>query len=527
MWKQSRRQAKKLEQKKKKEKGPDSQIPKGVVGIVASKRSQERRKDLDAKKDSKKTTAMQELLAKREEKKNREEQAKQEQERKQPLKTSDVYSDDDDDDDEDGDDKKDKTRNDDDDDDDGRRRDDSDSDSSSSSSSSRSTNRSDSDREDLDRNRNRGRRATPVSSKDELAKIRLSRHKLEKWCHMPFFKETVTNCYVRVGIGNHEGRAVYRVAEIVDVVETAKIYQLGTTRTNKGLKLRHGTSERVYRLEFVSNQDFTDSEFFKWKEAMMLAGLVLPTTEDVHRKLKDLQSAHAYKFKDSDVDKIVAEKSRFKKNPHNYALKKTELLKKREEAEINGHLEETVKFQEELDKLEERAEDLDKLRSQAISSISYINQRNRQQNLVEKAKAMKAEFAESRGAVADPFTRRHSRPTLVTKKGTAAVVSHLQADTVSAEERSKLVEANIGQNMATLNAGKPEKYNANFTTKSEDKKVSDDPFADHDFEIKIDMDLSSSMSSSVVQNRMPSQLRPGAPKRSLNLDEYKAKKGLI
>lgn len=29
-----------------------------------------------------------------------------------------------------------------------------------------------------------------------------------------------------------------QVAEIVDVVETAKVYQLGSTRTNKGLQLR-------------------------------------------------------------------------------------------------------------------------------------------------------------------------------------------------------------------------------------------------------------------------------------------------
>ena len=29
---------------------------------------------------------------------------------------------------------------------------------------------------------------------------------------------------------------------------------------------RYCAQERVYRLEFVSNQDFTDSEFFKWKE---------------------------------------------------------------------------------------------------------------------------------------------------------------------------------------------------------------------------------------------------------------------
>jgi len=59
-----------------------------------------------------------------------------------------------------------------------------------------------------------------------------------------------------------------QVAEITDVVETAKIYPLGKTRTNKGLRLKHGLQERVFRLEFVSNSDFSDSEFNKWKETV-------------------------------------------------------------------------------------------------------------------------------------------------------------------------------------------------------------------------------------------------------------------
>jgi len=44
---------------------------------------------------------------------------------------------------------------------------------------------------------------------------------------------------------------LFQCAEIVDVVETAKIYQLGTTRTNKGLKLRlaHHFSP-LYDLEY-------------------------------------------------------------------------------------------------------------------------------------------------------------------------------------------------------------------------------------------------------------------------------------
>lgn len=79
------------------------------------------------------------------------------------------------------------------------------------------------------------------------------------------------------------------------------MYQLGSTRTNKGLQLRcvlgvrpvrsfsrtytclrvsvhvcvllrHGADTRVFRLEFVSNQEFAESEFIKWKEAVSVFG---------------------------------------------------------------------------------------------------------------------------------------------------------------------------------------------------------------------------------------------------------------
>ena len=33
-----------------------------------------------------------------------------------------------------------------------------------------------------------------------------------RWVHMPFFAEVVKGCYVRLGIGQHEGRMVYRVS---------------------------------------------------------------------------------------------------------------------------------------------------------------------------------------------------------------------------------------------------------------------------------------------------------------------------
>ena len=36
----------------------------------------------------------------------------------------------------------------------------------------------------------------------------------------------------------------------------------------------------------------------------MLAGEQLPSVDFVQRKLKDIQSAHQYKFKDEDINKV-------------------------------------------------------------------------------------------------------------------------------------------------------------------------------------------------------------------------------
>jgi RNA polymerase-associated protein RTF1 len=86
-----------------------------------------------------------------------------------------------------------------------------DSSSSSSASSSASSRSSDSEEDNEEAERKARLRSQPISTKEELSKIRLSRFKLERWCHMPFFKQTVSGCYVKIGIGSHEGKPVYRV----------------------------------------------------------------------------------------------------------------------------------------------------------------------------------------------------------------------------------------------------------------------------------------------------------------------------
>lgn len=239
---------------------------------------------------------------------------------------------------------------------------------------------------------------------------------MERFVHMPVFENVVLNCFVRISIGNHNNEPIYRVAEIVGVVETAKIYQLGKSRTNKGLKLKHGGQEKVFRLEFISNQDFTDKEFDKWKEQCQAANVPLPTIDRVTQKCKDIKEGLTYEFKEEDVDLMVEQKKKFRPFPTNYAMKKTCLMKERDAAQLRGEDEVARDLTSQIQELEERANELDKRRSSSISLISYINDRNRKRNVEQAEKAIMEEIKASRGVKSeDPFTRRSTQPRMTFK----------------------------------------------------------------------------------------------------------------
>ena len=60
----------------------------------------------------------------------------------------------------------------------------------------------------------------------------------------------------------------------------------------------------MFRLEFISNQEFTESEFLKWKDACLTQSVSLPTVDDIERKTKDIREAIVYEFKEEDIEKV-------------------------------------------------------------------------------------------------------------------------------------------------------------------------------------------------------------------------------
>ncbi|XP_011502921.1 PREDICTED: RNA polymerase-associated protein Rtf1 [Ceratosolen solmsi marchali] len=505
-----KQELKKQKESKKKDKGNDERKIDRTPD--PKERSKDRKKTIEEKQD-KKSNAMALLKARREEKKEREEKEKQRiEEQKQQskdeeeelerdhksgsktkLKASDIYSDDSgssDSAEEEDESSKFASRQ------------------RSSSSSSRESD-SDTDKKSVTSVKNKSKKIIYISTKEDLNKIRLSRHKMERFVHLPFFERVAQGCFVRIGIGNNNGRPVYRVAEISGVCETAKIYQLGSTKTNKGLKLRHGAQERVFRLEFVSNQEFTESEFFKWKETCTLQGISMPTSDELDQKLKDIKEAMVYEFKEEDIEKIVKEKCRFKGTPYNYAMKKAQLMRERDAANCRGDDETATRLNVEISELEERASDLDKKRSATISSISYINDRNRKKNVEEAEKAILEEIKANKGKIIDdPFTRRSTRPKMFSQK----------------EESEQELDSII--HSSTENFPKPVVKEKDSVPEVK-KKHNTDLFNAHNFDIMIDLEVPIANNPVNVLPKPVNSIKDSGPRRSLNLEDYKKKRGLI
>ncbi|KAF8364502.1 hypothetical protein PRIPAC_91425 [Pristionchus pacificus] len=143
----------------------------------------------------------------------------------------------------------------------------------------------------------------PVECLEELKLTRLSRFKLARFVHAPFFNKTVIDCYVRIGVvkllGN-PNKDNYKIAQVIDVVETDKVYNVESAKTNKGLTLRIGTEERVYRREFVSNKKFQ-----AWMSTMRRHNRSLPTMGDIHKKMKDIASPVEHNYTNDEVNQLA------------------------------------------------------------------------------------------------------------------------------------------------------------------------------------------------------------------------------
>lgn len=246
-----------------------------------------------------------------------------------------------------------------------------------------------------------------------------------------------------------------------------------------------GKSERLFRMQFVSNSDFEQVEFEEWLRATKSCGMSVPTVDVIEKKRLDIDKALTHKYNDNEIDQMIKEKSKFQKVPRNFAMTKAGLSKKKELAQQAGDIREAERIQKEIDEIERHADDLDKQRTKAISAIAFINHRNRTQI---KDQVLSGRLKIEESSQDDPFTR---------KKGGMRVVSGSKSKldgTLSASSSSTNCTCFI---LSFLQSLFPVTETGNAASEAkptqpppvvEEKKKSQDLSSLHNFDLDIDFD---------------------------------------
>jgi len=131
----------------------------------------------------------------------------------------------------------------------------------------------------------------PVTSRDQLELLRLSRHRIGLLLVRPAFEQAVTGCFVRVNVSGQGELPDHRIAEVLGICELDFGYKVEQIPTNVALRLRYDDLEMQHEINDVSNLNFTQEEFELWRDNCVNQAISPPTTHILTRKKVELYNA--------------------------------------------------------------------------------------------------------------------------------------------------------------------------------------------------------------------------------------------
>lgn len=361
----------------------------------------------------------------------------------------------------------------------------------------------------------------------QLNAICLKRDWVIKKMDEPYFSEVAKGCFVRVGIGQHEGKPVYRVAEIIAVNEQTKTYSVGKQKAHKNFNLQHGTFEKPFTFEVLSNQRITESEFQKWYLEMQKNHLPIITVEEALAKYEAILKTREHTYTEAEARKMVEAKMRLRGIPMNIAAEKVKLMNLRDEAKDR-------KDEEEVQVLEHQIKELDKQAASGrtlVDRSALINARNQQLNRNRSEQSdVRTQISFSSNPQLDPFSRRPTKP--------SNVISELLSQ--------KLKVQSLEQEDGSSTDGTKEESKIEKREEKEDKKEVEEekkntiPDIDpqtllknaHNFDINLD-EAPKDIFIPDAQPEKPQPVKqepvskPKLKKPSLSVNDYKKRMGLL
>jgi RNA polymerase-associated protein RTF1 len=220
-----------------------------------------------------------------------------------------------------------------------------------------------------------GQQAAVEITIEDINRCVVTRNKLEKWYGEPFFLKNVPGLFVRVSTGGL-GTRLYRLAEIINIVETQKPYKLGSKECKHTALIRIAGEKNTkkYELEYVSNSPITDLEFSIWVDAAHEANEV-PSKAEVEAIADKIYQSDHYVYTPNDYKEQI--KKNKEKNPNAFYKPSYEILslKHRISEETDDQKLNMLRNQLKEEEVRDQAR-IQALQGKVGASLAAINQRN-------------------------------------------------------------------------------------------------------------------------------------------------------
>ncbi|KAF8327164.1 uncharacterized protein EI90DRAFT_2975148 [Cantharellus anzutake] len=218
---------------------------------------------------------------------------------------------------------------------------------------------------------------------DDLSKARITRDMLAKYCFRPWFEELVKGAWIRYNFGpDQSGRPTYRICEVVDVgVHLIPPYNLDDkTRINKQLELKHGSLQKCWNMDRVSNGPFPQDEFDSLMRHLKRDDVNPPRKSALEKKHQQILMYSKQTMTESDLQAMLRAKNEVLDNRPSFQT----LLARKATLNQQLTLAQNRRDQKEIGRIEgelaELSSDATK-RGEMADRTTIVNERDRKANL--------------------------------------------------------------------------------------------------------------------------------------------------
>lgn len=233
---------------------------------------------------------------------------------------------------------------------------------------------------------------------DDFMKVIVSRDNIAKQYLAPWFSEWIKGAWVRYLVGQEGGSSIYRLCEVIDISpKLISPYKINDQTANQELILRHGTSEKTFAMDKVSNSRVTEKEFDRLVKVHAAEKLTFWTKRQINKKAASMAKLAGQTLTESDISAMIARKNQISKKQSSVAIsiEKQRLNQARNLAMRRNDLVEVAQIDAQLTAMG-GSDSGAREASSKLDELARLNERNRRANLDAARKAGQLEAERKR-----------------------------------------------------------------------------------------------------------------------------------